>query len=35
MPLLQPSQPSQHVNYLGTDLSGFIWKEEGVVSFKP
>jgi hypothetical protein len=24
MPLLQPSQPSQHVNYLGTDLSGFI-----------
>jgi hypothetical protein len=26
MPLLQPLQP---VNYLGTDLSGFIWKEEG------
>jgi hypothetical protein len=24
MPLSQPTQPSQPVNYLGTDLSGFI-----------
>jgi hypothetical protein len=34
MPLSQPTQPSQRVNYLVTDLSGFIWKEEGVLGVR-